>query len=116
MGNPPLIVGLLIDSVAYAAIFSIVALVMYRFAGQLAWRYLIVLFFFIAAGLYIVFALRADEGILWVAGEVVGVAIFGGMALLGMRSSIWWIIAGWALHPLWDVGQHNLAPSSHSGE
>ena len=45
---------------------------MYRFAGQLAWRCLIVLFFFIAAGLYIVFALRADEGILWVAGEVIG--------------------------------------------
>ena len=68
MGNPPLIVGLLIDSVAYAAIFSFVALVMYRFAGQLAWRCLIVLYFFIAAGLYIVFALRADEGILYRSG------------------------------------------------
>jgi hypothetical protein len=38
MSNPPLIVGLLINGVAYAAIFMIVALVISRFAGELAWR------------------------------------------------------------------------------
>ncbi len=57
MGNPPLIVGLLINGVAYAAIFIIVALVIYRFAGEFAWRAFLVLFLFIAAGLYIVFVL-----------------------------------------------------------
>jgi hypothetical protein len=41
---------------------------------------------------------------------VVGVAIFGGMALLGLGGSLWWIVAGWALHPLWDVGLHYVAP------
>jgi hypothetical protein len=110
MGNPPLIVGLLINGVAYAAIFIIVALAIYRFAGEFAWRSFLVLFLFIAAGLYIVFAVRAGEGVLWVVGEVVGVAIFGGMGLLGLRGSPWWIVAGWALHPLWDAGLHYLGP------
>ena len=105
-----MIVGLLINGVAYAAIFIIVALVIYRFAGEFASRSFLVLFLFIAAGLYIVFALRAGEGILWIVGEVVGVAIFGGMALLGLRGSPWWIVAGWALHPLWEVGLHSRGP------
>ena len=43
-------------------------------------------------------------------GELVGVAIFGGVALLGLRGSLWWIVAAWALHPLWDVGLHYLGP------
>jgi hypothetical protein len=105
-----LIVGLLINGVAYAAIFIIVALVIYRFVGEFAPRSFLVLFLFIAAGLYIVFALTAGEGILWIVGEVVGVAIFGVMALLGLGRSLWWIVAGWALHPLWDVGLHYVAP------
>ena len=43
--------------------------------------------------------------------EAVGVAVFGRM---------WWIVAGWALHPLWDVGLHYLgrgrpfAPETHT--
>jgi hypothetical protein len=73
-----LIVGLLINGVAYAAIFTSVALVIYRFAGDFAWHSFLVLFLLVAAGLYIVFALRAGKGILWNVGELVGVAIFGG--------------------------------------
>jgi hypothetical protein len=110
MGNPPLIVGLLINGVAYAAIFIVVAVLLSRFTSEVVWRSFLVLFLFIAAGVYIVFAVRASEGALWVLGELVGVAIFGGMALLGLRDSIWWIVAGWALHPLWDVGLHYLGP------
>ncbi len=108
MGAPPLIVGLLINGVAYAAIFIVVALLISRFAGEFVWRAFLVLFMFIAAGLYIVFAVRAGEGTLWLVGELVGVAIFGGVALLGLRGSLWWIVAAWALHPLWDVGLHYL--------
>jgi hypothetical protein len=47
-GNLPLIVGLPINGVAYAAIFIIVGLVIYRFAGQFAWRSFLVLFLSIA--------------------------------------------------------------------
>src|SRR5918998_4613223 len=95
MGNPPLIVGLLIR----------------RFTNAAVWRVFVVVSLFVAAGLYVVFALRAGEGTLWVVAEVVGVAIFGGMGLVGLLfGSIWWIVAGWALHPLWDVGLHFLGP------
>src|SRR3712207_1542073 len=110
MGNPPLVVGLLINGVAYAAIFIVVAVVLSRFAGDLVWRAFLVLFLFIAAGVYIVFAVRAGESTLWVVGELVGVAVFGGAALLGLRGSLWWIVAGWSLHPIWDVGLHYLGP------
>jgi hypothetical protein len=78
MGNPPLIVGLLINGVAYAAIFIVVAVLLSRFTSEVVWRSFLVLFLFIAAGVYIVFAVRAGEGILWVLGELAGVAIFGG--------------------------------------
>ena len=112
MGNPPLVVGLLINGVAYAAIFIVVAVLISRFADEIVWRSFLILFLFIAAGVYVVFALRASEGILWVLVEVVGVAIFGAMALLGLRGSLWWIVAAWALHPLWDVVLHYLGSGS----
>jgi hypothetical protein len=111
MGNPPLVVGLLINGVAYAAIFIVVAVLVSRFTSEIVWRAFLVLFLFIAAGLYIVFALRAGESASWVVVEAVGVAIFGAMALLGLRGWLWWIVAAWALHPLWDVVLHYLRPS-----
>jgi hypothetical protein len=110
MGNPPLIVGLLINGVAYAAIFMVVAFLISRFTSEIVWRSFLVLFLFIAAGLYIVFAVRAGESALWVVGELVGVAIFGGIGLLGLRGSLWWLVGAWALHPLWDVVLHYLGP------
>ena len=110
MGTPPLIVGLLINGAAYAAIFVVVALLVRYFAGAAAWRVLVVATLFVAAGLYVVFALRAGEGTSWIVIEVVGIALFGGMGLVGLFGSGWWIVAGWALHPLWDVGLHYLGP------
>jgi hypothetical protein len=110
VGNPPLIVGLLINGAAYAAIFVVVALLVRYFAGAAAWRVLVVATLFVAAGLYVVFALRAGEGTTWIVTEVVGVAVFGGMGVVGLFGSGWWIVAGWALHPLWDVGLHYLGP------
>lgn len=110
MGNPPLFVGLLINGVAYAVIFIVVALVIRFFTNAAVWRVFLVVSLFVAAGLYVAFALRAGESTIWVVIEVVGVAIFGGMGLVGLFGSIWWIVAGWALHPLWDVGLHYLGP------
>jgi hypothetical protein len=96
--------------VAYAAIFIVVAVLLSRFAGELVWRSFLVLFLFIAAGLYIVFALRAGESALWVVVEAAGVVVFGAVAVRGLRGSLWWIVAAWALHPLWDVVLHYLGP------
>ena len=110
MGNPPLIVGLLINGAAYAAIFVVVALLVRYFAGAAAWRVLVVATLFVAAGLYVVFAVRAGEGTTWIAIELVGVAVFGGMGVVGLFGPKWWLVAGWALHPLWDVVLHYLGP------
>jgi hypothetical protein len=41
---------------------------------------------------------------------LIGVAIDGGMALRGLRGSAWWIAAGWARHPIWDVALHFFGP------
>jgi hypothetical protein len=49
-GNPPLVVGLLINGVAYAATFIVVAVLLSRFASEIIWRSFLVLFLFIAAG------------------------------------------------------------------
>src|SRR4030095_13006718 len=38
------------------------------------------------------------------------VVVFGTMALLGLRGSPYWLGAGWALHPLWDVLLHYIGP------
>ena len=72
MGNPPLIVGLLINGAAYAAIFVVVALLVRYFAGAAVRRVLVVATLFVA-GLYVVFALRAGEGTTWIVIEAVGV-------------------------------------------
>lgn len=56
-----------------------------------------------AAGLYIVFALLEGAGDAELAAEVAGVALFGGMALLGLRGHLGWTAAGWLLHAGWDV-------------
>jgi hypothetical protein len=110
MDSPPLIVGLLINGAAYAAIFIVVAFLISRFTSEIVWRSFLVFFLLIAAGLYIVFAVRAGKSAVWVMGELVGVAIFGGVGLLGLRGSLWWLVAVWALHPLWDVGLHYVGP------
>lgn len=48
----------------------------------------------------------------WLGIELLGVAAFGLVAWLGMRGSAWWLVAGWALHPVWDVGLHLVGAGS----
>ena len=63
-----------------------------------------------AAGAYFGFAIAAGAGPIWTLVELAQVVIFGTMALLGLRGSPYWLAAGWALHPLWDVGLHYMGP------
>ena len=83
---PPLIVGLLINGVAYALIALAVAFLIERLGGPRYARLLV--------------------GV----GLLVCVAVFGTLAVLGIRGSRWWLVAGWALHPLWDVVLHYFLP------
>jgi hypothetical protein len=63
-----------------------------------------------AAAFYILFAARAGAGTAWIVAEVIGVSIYGGMGIAGVRGSLWWMAAGWALHPVWDMGLHYFGP------
>jgi hypothetical protein len=63
-----------------------------------------------AALVYIHLAVDAHAGVSWLATEVTGVAIFGALAVRGVRRSAWWLAAGWALHPAWDVALHFAGP------
>lgn len=67
----------------------------------------------VAACIYPLFALAANASSAWLAMELVGVALYGAMALAGMRWSGWWLVLGWGLHPLWDLGLHLLGPGAH---
>ena len=64
----------------------------------------------LAAGAYVSFALRRGAGGGWLTLELLGVAIYGALAVLGVRGSRWWLVVGWMLHPLWDIALHFVGP------
>ena len=59
----------------------------------------------LAAVVYVGFAL-AGAGLMWVLVDALGVIGYGALAWLGLKRSALWLAAGWALHPVWDVGLH----------
>lgn len=105
-----MIIGFLVAGTIQALVLVAVAFLLSHFTKDIVGRSLLAVFLFIAAALYIVFAVRAGEDAYWVVGELVGVAVYGGMALRGLRGSPLWLAAGWALHPLWDLGLHYFGP------
>lgn len=60
----------------------------------------------VTALIYVGFAVIADASSSWIATEILGVGIYGLLAVLGLRYSKWWLALGWILHPLWDIGLH----------
>ena len=103
-------VGLLVEGAILAVPLILIAFLLSRFIRDIIGRSLLVVFLFAAAGAYFGFALLAAPGPIWVLAELVQVIIFGDIALLGLRGSPWWLAAGWALHPLWDVVLHYVGP------
>ena len=59
----------------------------------------------IAALIYVGFAIWHME-YNWLPLEVGGVLIYGLLAYLGLRYSIWFLALGWASHVLWDIILH----------
>ena len=59
----------------------------------------------VAALIYVAFALFGADG-RWLALEVIGLALFAGVAWLGLHASLWWLALGWVAHVGWDVGLH----------
>jgi hypothetical protein len=59
---------------------------------------------FVAASLYIGFALRSGDG-RWLLIEAGGAALFGAIAWVGLRAA-GWVAIGWVAHMAWDVWLH----------
>jgi hypothetical protein len=113
--NNELIVPVLIDGAIFALVAVIVpAFVLSRFTRDIVGRSVLVIFLFAAAGAYFGFATVGREvtgaPAIWTPIELLQVVVFGTMALLGLRGSPYWLAAGWALHPLWDVLMHYIGP------
>ena len=113
--NTELIVPVLINGAVFATVAVIVpAFLLSRFTRDVIGRSVLVIFLFIAAGAYFGFATLGREVVdtqpIWMLVELAQVIVFGTLALLGLRGSPYWIAAGWALHPFWDVVVHYIGP------
>ena len=95
----------LVGGAVNGAILALIAVAVPRFTRHILAAVLVV------AGLfYVRFALEAHAGGAWLAAELAGVGIYGFAAVRGVRGSAWWLVAGWALHPVWDVALHWAGP------
>lgn len=66
---------------------------------------------FVAAAIYVGFALTADAPTFWIFVEVVGLALFAALAILGIRYCPWVLAGAWLVHIAWDMGLHSQDPS-----
>src|SRR4029453_19338622 len=113
--NNEMLVPVMINGAIFAIVAVIVpAFLLSRFTRDILGRSVLVIFLFAAAGAYFGFATVGREVVgvpaIWTLIELLQVVVFGTMALLGLRRSPYWLAAGWALHPLWDVWLHYTGP------
>src|SRR5918993_5933363 len=112
---PNLIPLVLLNGAISAAVAVIVpAFLLSRFTRDIIGRSVLVIFLFVAAGAYFGFATLGrdvvDSPPIWILVELAQVIVIGALGLLGLRGSPYWIAAGWALHPVWDVVLHYIGP------
>ena len=105
-----MVVRLLIEGAIGGAQLAVVAFLLSRFARDIAGRALLAAVLIVAAVIYVYFAAREGAGAVWLTGELVGIAVYGSIGLRGVRHSPWWLAAGWALHPVWDILLHYIGP------
>lgn len=65
----------------------------------------------LAALIYVAFSFTG-AGTWWLIIEIIGMAVFTLLAVLGLRASPWFLAAGWALHISWDVFLHLVSPQA----
>lgn len=118
MTQSELVIRVLIEGAIGGAVTSAIAFMLSRFARDIAGRAFLVILLFTAAGAYFGFAVIGQAGPLWLLIELAHIIGFGVMGLLGLRGSAdvrrsaYWIAAGWALHPVWDVALHYFGPGN----
>lgn len=84
--------------------------VVFSIVGRRSPRRFFAIALFIAALLYLVFVLLSKAPSRWVGIELLGILIYGSFGLAGLRGSSWWLVLGWAFHPIWDLGLHQFGP------
>ena len=97
----------LVGGAVNGASLAFVAIAVPRFT-----RHVLAAVLAVAALFYLWFALAAHTSAAWVAVELAGAGIYGYAAMRGLRGSAWWLVAGWALHPIWDVALHLAGPGA----
>jgi hypothetical protein len=110
MTSSSMIVYFLVGGTINAIVIALIAFLLSRFVGDIYGRSWLVIFLFIAVGVYVGFVVGAGASVPWFYAEVVHAVVLGAMGLLGLRGSPYWIAAGWALHPIWDFVPHYLGP------
>ena len=100
----------LINGVFQASTLIVVAWALSRWTRDVLARALLAVLLCGAALTYVYYAAVAGAGTGWILAELAGVAVYGSLALRGLRGSPLWLAAGWALHPVWDVALHHLGP------
>jgi Family of unknown function (DUF6010) len=112
MTHSELVVRVLIEGAIGGSIIAIVSFILSRFVRDIAGRAFLVILLFTAAGAYFGFVVIARPHPIWLLIELAHIIGFGTMGLLGLRGSPYWIAAGWALHPVWDIGLHYIGPGT----
>lgn len=97
----------LIGGAVNALALALIAFLVSRFAGEIYGRALLAIVLFVAGGTYLGFAVGGGATGPWVLAEFGQAVALGVLGLLGLRGSPYWLAAGWALHPLWDVVLHH---------
>ncbi|TLG73728.1 PTS sugar transporter subunit IIA [Methylocystis sp. B8] len=96
---------------AVGVVFALGLIALCRWSGVAAQR--IAAYALIALSfLYVGFAFRAEEPGAWVGVEMTGVAVFGSLAGMSIIGSPWWVVAGFALHPLYAIYFHYIGAGS----
>ena len=93
---------MLIGGAVNGSILALLTLAAPRLTRKLLFAVLV-----FAAAMYVVFA--HGQGA-WLAIELVGVALYTAMGYRGIKGSAWWLVAGWAAHPVWDIALHYFGP------
>ena len=68
----------------------------------------------VAALIYVAFVLAGAAGPAALGVELLGTAVFGLVAWLGLRRAALWLAAGWAAHVGWDLLLHPLTGEGYA--
>jgi hypothetical protein len=102
--------GTPLNTIAWLLLGFLLGLAFVHVAGRQAQngRLLLAMGIVVGAWIYVPLAIAGKADIRWFIVEIFGAALYSSMAWAGIRYSVWWLVAGWATHMLWDIGLHQI--------